>query len=197
MPKILVIEDEPDIRNILETLLEQEGYEVTTADDGESGFKKAKRLQPDLIISDVLMPRMSGFELAKAIRQEETLELTRFVFLTAKAEPESIREGMRYGDDYLTKPFTRLDLLDVIENQLQRAKAVEEFRAKTTKEIKLEIAKNFGDRVGNLLSGAFNCFYELYEATTPDEKTLAYTDGKRVLVELLAMWTIYQKKPRN
>jgi hypothetical protein len=75
--------------------------------------------------------------------------------------------------------------------------SVEEFRAKTTKEIKLEIAKNFGDRVGNLLSGAFNCFYELYEATTPDEKTLAYTDGKRVLVELLAIWTIYQKKPRN
>lgn len=125
--KILVIEDEENVlENILE-LLDAEGFEVFSAENGESGFELAKVKVPDLILCDVMMPRLDGYGVLAALRKEAALASIPFIFLTAKASKSDLRQGMELGaDDYITKPFTRAELLGAITTRLKKQAALEE-----------------------------------------------------------------------
>ena len=103
---ILLIEDDPDVLRNLEVLLSQEKYKVITADNGLDGVTSAKEHLPELIICDILMPKMNGYEVLEALSLDPSTETIPFLFLTAKTDIKEIRKGMGMGaDDYLIKPF--------------------------------------------------------------------------------------------
>ncbi len=121
MSKILVIEDEESVRENLIKLLELEDFQAIGAENGSIGVKLAKEQTPDLIICDVMMPELDGYGVLKTLRQDDNTATIPFVFLTAKAAKEDLRQGMELGaSDYLNKPFTRAEILKVINTQLQK-----------------------------------------------------------------------------
>lgn len=124
--KVLVVEDDPTIRAILEYNLRRL-FDVSLAQDGEEGLQMAKADPPDLIISDVLMPKMDGFQLKDAIRKEPSLDLVPFIFLTSKADEEARFQGLLTGaDDYLVKPFHSEVLLKRARMLVDRARVYRE-----------------------------------------------------------------------
>lgn len=121
MTKILLIEDEDMLREDVADWLTLEGYEVLTAADGVEGTAAAINHLPDLIISDIMMPRMDGYGVLLEIRANPLTQLTPFLFMTAKVSHDEIRSGMGLGaDDYITKPFNRVELLKAIQTQLDK-----------------------------------------------------------------------------
>lgn len=121
MVKILVIEDEMEIRANLLELLALEGYDIMGADNGVTGLIGALEFEPDLILCDVMMPELDGYDVLNALRQEPKTMLVPFIFLTAFADKGDIRQGMNLGaDDYLTKPFTCTEVLDAVQTRLSR-----------------------------------------------------------------------------
>ncbi|QJW89986.1 response regulator [Spirosoma taeanense] len=122
-PQLLIIEDELQIRENLAELLTLQGFSVEAAADGRAGIIQAMQSQPDLILCDVMMPELDGYQVLEAIRTDRALRTVPFIFLTAKAEAIDLRRGMSLGaDDYLFKPFTNEDLVQAIESRLQREK---------------------------------------------------------------------------
>ncbi len=122
MKKILVIEDNPEVRENLEEILELSGYEVISAEDGKEGVEKALTAPPDLILCDVMMPRLDGFGVLNILSKKSHTSDIPFIFLTAKAEKTDFRRGMNLGaDDYVTKPFYKDELLAVIETRLAKS----------------------------------------------------------------------------
>ncbi|MDD2921648.1 MAG: hybrid sensor histidine kinase/response regulator [Anaerolineales bacterium] len=120
---ILVVDDEPAIRMGLAATLGRNGYEVVTAANGDDGFLKAKQTQPDLIVSDVMMPAMSGFEMKQQMSEDPQLALIPFIFLTARTANQDRVTGIRIGaDDYITKPFVTDELIARIEAVLRRVR---------------------------------------------------------------------------
>ncbi|MDC0338011.1 response regulator [Flavobacteriales bacterium] len=122
MEKILVVEDEQGIRDTLQEILELAGYTVLTASDGKIGYDVIVENQPDLVLCDVNMPELGGFELLEAVNQRFKDEIIPpFLFLTAKVEVESLRYGMSLGaDDYIFKPFASSDILKTVRLRLDR-----------------------------------------------------------------------------
>lgn len=121
MKKILLVEDEKNIRLNLAEILELNNFTVTTAEDGQEALLLLEAEMPDLIISDILMPRMNGYELFEAISKRDKLKAIPFLFLSAKTEPEDIRKGMNMGaDDYITKPVKHQDLIQAVHVRLQK-----------------------------------------------------------------------------
>lgn len=124
MVKILVIEDEVDIRSNLVELLELEGHTVVSADNGITGLLGAIEHTPDLIMCDVMMPELDGYDVLQALRQDPKTLAIPFIFLTALADKGDIRRGMVLGaDDYLTKPFCRADVLKAVGIRLEKQAA--------------------------------------------------------------------------
>jgi DNA-binding NarL/FixJ family response regulator len=122
MKKILVIEDEPEMRRNLLTILKLEQFHAIGAENGRAGIELARREKPDVILCDVMMPEFDGHAVLQALRADETLLTTPFIFLTAKGEKRDVRDGMNLGaDDYLTKPVAKADLLNAIQSRLARA----------------------------------------------------------------------------
>jgi DNA-binding response OmpR family regulator len=118
---ILVVEDNPDMTAALKLALEMEGYQVLTAVDGLEAMRVLERVTPDLIVADIMMPRMDGYELYKATHQDERWLSIPFIFLTAKTDKEDIRLGKEMGaDDYLVKPVEKEDLIAAIRGKLKR-----------------------------------------------------------------------------
>lgn len=121
--RLLAVEDDAQLLEAIAVCLEQEGYEVMTARNGEDAFLRVAETIPDLIISDVMMPRGDGFSLAKNLRSNPRTELIPVVFLTAKDRRSNRLNGVRAGvDAYLTKPFEPEELILTIENILNRVK---------------------------------------------------------------------------
>lgn len=121
MTSILVIEDDEAIRANLREFLTHYGYEVRVAADGERGVQAALAQVPDLIVCDLSMPRMSGYDVLEALRDTPATAKTPFLFLTAFDDRDHMRHGMRLGaDDYLTKPCEPDELRDAIEARLRR-----------------------------------------------------------------------------
>tara|TARA_B100000131_G_C18085621_1_gene599972 strand:+ start:453 stop:1181 length:729 start_codon:yes stop_codon:yes gene_type:complete len=119
--RILLVDDEPGIRNAVQTYLEDEGFEVTTAIDGEDGWSKAQQMMPDVVISDVMMPRCDGYGLLKKIRDDERLGGTPVIFLTAKGMTTDRTQGYQAGvDDYIPKPFDPEELVARVRNVVKR-----------------------------------------------------------------------------
>ena len=118
---ILAVEDNPDMTAALKLALEMEGYQVLVAADGLEALRILERVTPDLIIADIMMPRMNGYELYEATHQNEKWLSIPFIFLTAKTDKKDIRLGKEMGaDDYLVKPVEQEDLLAAIRGKLKR-----------------------------------------------------------------------------
>ncbi|MCI0711179.1 MAG: hybrid sensor histidine kinase/response regulator [Chloroflexi bacterium] len=121
MTTILIIEDDPNIRESINDMLEIEGFTVVETDNGEQGVKLAVEHNPELVICDIMLPGMDGYDVLKAIHSIPETRLTPFVFLTARTDRKDLRKGMHMGaDDYLTKPFTNEELLDTLKVQLAK-----------------------------------------------------------------------------
>ena len=118
--RILIVDDDPWIRRMVGTVLERRAYQVDTACDGHEGLQKAFDFKPDLIITDVLMPKMDGWALVRALRSNPEMALIPVIFLTALAKEEDRILGFRLGaDDYLAKPF-RFEELDLRVEKVMR-----------------------------------------------------------------------------
>lgn len=118
---IIVIEDQQDVRENIVELLELSNYKVTSAPNGKEGVKKALNSPPDLILCDIMMPEMDGYEVLYLLSKNPSTASLPFIFLTAKAEKADFRKGMNMGaDDYITKPFEEMELLGAIERRLQK-----------------------------------------------------------------------------
>ncbi|MBW4442299.1 MAG: response regulator [Plectolyngbya sp. WJT66-NPBG17] len=141
--KILVIEDEKDVRlNIIE-ILTSGGFYSLNADNGLTGIQLAKERSPDLVICDIKMPDFDGYNVLEALRQDPRTAMIPFIFLTAKADKADVRQGMNLGaDDYLTKPFRRVELLDTIAARLKRHHAQTEIQKKVDELQQINSQKN-------------------------------------------------------
>jgi len=121
MTKILVVDDEPSITNLVSAYLKPEGYEVFTAIDGPSGLKAARAFKPDLVILDIMLPGMDGIELLSRLRRESEVYV---ILLTAKTEETDKVVGLSIGaDDYVTKPFSPRELTARVKSALRRIQA--------------------------------------------------------------------------
>ena len=121
MKKILLIEDNEDIRTNTAEILELANYEVRVAENGKQGVEQALDFLPDLIVCDIMMPELDGYGVLHAIQRNESVKNTPFIFLTAKTERSDFRRGMESGaDDYITKPFDGTELLNAIDGRLKK-----------------------------------------------------------------------------
>ncbi len=118
--KILVCDDERHIVRLIQVNLERQGYTVVTAYDGKEGLEKTLAEKPDLVVLDVMMPYMDGFEVLKNLRREPETEAIPVIMLTAKAQDKDVFEGYSYGADmYLTKPFNPIELISFVKRILE------------------------------------------------------------------------------
>ncbi|MEG4234049.1 EAL domain-containing response regulator [Microcoleus sp. Pol11C3] len=125
MLKILVIEDDELIRETLLQLLESHSYRVIAAENGRAGVQMALSEIPDLILCDVQMPELDGYDVLRTLRQNSLAATIPFIFLTAQSEKTDFRRGMELGaDDYLTKPFTKAELLGAIASRVLKRQTI-------------------------------------------------------------------------
>lgn len=144
MKEILLVEDERNLRNNLAEIIELHGYKVYTAENGSDALAMLQTLTPQLIISDIYMPAMSGYELFNSVQQMPATKGIPFVFLSARAELDDIRTGMNLGaDDYITKPVKAKDLIGCINMRIQRVDYLKQTTGPTT--------------TNNMAEGSFNC----------------------------------------
>ena len=137
MNTILLIEDNPEIRENTAEILELANYNVITAENGKAGIEKAHADRPDLIICDIMMPVLDGYGVLHMLNKSEELSDIPFIFLTAKAERPDYRKGMEMGaDDYVTKPFTEVELLNTIEQRLKKIDILKKKYASTQEGVK-------------------------------------------------------------
>jgi DNA-binding response OmpR family regulator len=121
--KVLIVDDEAPIRLLCRVNLEPEGMEVLEAADGQSGLETARAELPDVILLDVMMPGMDGWEVAERLIDDETTHEIPLVFLTARAELRDRARGLELGGvDYITKPFNPTELASVVEHLLERVR---------------------------------------------------------------------------
>ncbi len=133
MESILVIEDNISLKENICTILENSGYSVTSAQDGIEGIKELSDNEFDVVICDIMMPKLDGYEVLDIISGLKLKSPPNFIFLTAKSERQDLRKGMEMGaDDYITKPFTRDELLKAIRTQInKRDKLLSKINAET------------------------------------------------------------------
>ena len=118
---VLIVEDDPVILRLLEVNFELEGFTVLLAHDGAEGIEVARTGRPDVIVSDVMMPRASGLELLAALKGDEATRAIPIILLSAKAQTGDLKAGTDAGaDDYVTKPFEPLDLVERVNALLPR-----------------------------------------------------------------------------
>ena len=119
MPRILIVDDEPNIVLALELLMKREGYEISTVDDGVKAVEAAGTFRPDLILLDVMMPRMDGYEVCQRIRADTSLKDILIVMLTAKGREVEREKGLALGADlYITKPFSTREVVRKVKEML-------------------------------------------------------------------------------
>jgi DNA-binding response OmpR family regulator len=118
---VLVVDDDPVIVNLLRLNFEIEGYDVVTATGGEAGLARAQDVAPDVIVLDVMMPRIDGIEVARRLRQESATKDIPIIMLSAKAQAGDVQAGLAVADDYVTKPFEHLDLLERVRRAVGRS----------------------------------------------------------------------------
>jgi two-component system, sensor histidine kinase and response regulator len=188
MKKILIIEDEDTNRYLLTGTLKSSGYDVYEAKTGIEGVQKALEITPDLIICDIIMTTMNGFQVLREIKIYPEIACIPFIFISAQAKFEQIREGMDLGaDDYLIKPLNKDVLLKSVEARLKKRRREIEY---------INIDKNlFRQRIASMLPHEFNTpllgilgglqiLSESYDAFSDDERKelieIAYTNTKRL-----------------
>jgi len=124
--RILLVDDEEDLLDLLQYALEREGYDVATAQDGLEGLRAAQAARPDLVVLDIMMPRMDGIEMCRRLREDAHLRLVPILMLTAKSDEGDEIEGLDAGaDDYLTKPVSPSLLVSHVRALLRRSERTE------------------------------------------------------------------------
>jgi signal transduction histidine kinase len=152
--RVLVIEDDSNWRLWVESHMQAAGHTVQSAADGESGLAMASRFRPELILCDVEMPGLDGFGVVRAVRQRPELRATPFVFLTSRQARNDVRQGMSLGaDDYLTKPFSREELLAAVAGVLAKRAPLEERLQRYTEEYRRELAAPWAHELLTPLNG--------------------------------------------
>ena len=143
-PRILAVDDTPENLEILRMRLEANGYEVVTAADGEEGLAKARELTPDLILLDIMMPKLDGISVVRMLKQDVSLRSIPVILVTAKADTRDVVEGLDAGgDDYLTKPFEHQALLARVRSML-RQKALHDTVASQAQPLRIR-PRSFAD----------------------------------------------------
>jgi DNA-binding response OmpR family regulator len=118
---VLVIDDDPVILELLRVNFEIEGFDVICATDGEEGFKRAQADHPDVVISDIMMPRRDGLQLLNDLKSDPETQGLPVILLSAKAQRNEVQQGLDMGaDDYITKPFDPLELIDRLNAVMTR-----------------------------------------------------------------------------
>ena len=119
MKKVLIVEDQADVRELIRVTLEFEPYELHEAVDGTAGWSVAQQVKPDLILLDVMMPGMDGLEVCRRVRGAGDLRRTKIVMLSAKGQQSDKKAGLAAGaDEYLLKPFSPLDLMKTVSRMI-------------------------------------------------------------------------------
>jgi DNA-binding response OmpR family regulator len=172
--KILVVDDEPEAIELVEFNLKQAGYDVASAADGAEALKKARALQPSLVVLDLMLPEMDGLEVCKILRREPTTKAIPIIMLTAKAAEIDRVLGLELGaDDYLTKPFSPRELVLRVKKVLQRGR-VEDDEEKTMK---------FGDLLINTPRHLVSWRGKAIELTATEFKLLSVLAKRRGRVQ--------------
>ncbi len=189
--KILIIEDEDAIRENIAEMLSICGYQVEVAANGREGISQTLVFKPDVIVCDIMMPFMNGYQVLETLRSSNSQANTPFIFLTSMANPSEIREGMLIGaDDYLTKPFTFSDLIAAIESRLKREKLRKEELNTQIKEYQYNLNKVSTHEYNTPLSsmlGFLNLLSNHYSSFDKEE-TIS-------MLELITFSCIRLKKP--
>jgi hypothetical protein len=173
MRKILVIDDNTDIRENTAEILVLAGYNTFTAENGKKGVEIAQLEKPDLIVCDIMMPELDGYGVLHLLKMNHDTENIPFIFLTAKTERGDFRKGMEMGaDDYITKPFDDLELLKAIEIRLKKVEILHETYASSDKGVN-DLLKDLSD------SGLMKLEPDNYDSESHSKKQLIYTEGKR------------------
>ncbi len=199
MKRILVIEDDVSLREfMIKYFLEKEGYHVITAENGEVGVEKAKQDLPDLIICDIMMPKMNGYEVIQALHQHPPTASIPFIFLTAMSDRANIRDGMNLGaDDFLTKPFVSQELISAVGKRLEKKQHAESRADKRIRDFQSKITSvlphEFRTPLSTILS-ASNILLDEYATIPKDElrEMVSYINisGKR-LNRLIENYLLY------
>ncbi|MDR5640224.1 response regulator transcription factor [Thermosynechococcus sp. PP45] len=162
---VLIADDDPGIRLSVSRFLESEGYCCLTAGDGAQALEMIHRYQPHLLITDIAMPNMNGYELVRQVRQHPSLRLLPVIYLTARTElEERIRAYRTGGDVYLSKPFDLNELAAVVRNLLDRAQLVQiewqqrqqPFAAPKTRTLSVDLTQREKEVLGLLVAGLSN-----------------------------------------
>ena len=129
MPLIVVIDDDAGTRMLVTQVLKKEGHEVMEADDGAKGLELIREFRPDVVVSDIQMPQLDGFEVLDRVRNDDVLATTAVILLTSLQDRTHMRQGMTTGaDDYLTKPFAPQELREAVNAQLNKLTRAEAMR---------------------------------------------------------------------
>ncbi|HAL80994.1 MAG TPA: transcriptional regulator [Mucilaginibacter sp.] len=143
--KVLIIEDNNDIRENIVEILELAGYTVFAANNGKTGVDLAIKNTPDIILCDIMMPELDGYGVLYMLNKYPETSAVPFIFLTAKSERVDLRKGMEMGaDDYLTKPFDDLELLNSIESRLKKKELQQNFYSRSLDQLTNLVSKNDG-----------------------------------------------------
>ena len=173
MGTILIIDDHTEIRENIAEILQLAGYATMVAENGKKGVELAIREKPSLIICDIMMPELDGYGVLHLLRKNPATEYIPFIFLTAKVERNDFRKGMEMGaDDFITKPFDDIELLNAIETRLKKYHILEQKYSSDD------------DGAGELMrdlcgSGLFNMDFSKHECEKIARKQLLYGQGKR------------------
>lgn len=181
---ILIIEDETELRLGITEMLELEGFRVKSAENGQTGLEIACREKPDLILCDILMPDMNGWEVLENWKNRNTDNHTQFILITALGERQHFRRGMEQGaDDYLTKPFTRIELLAAISSQLKKKATQQALTEKSVREIEADLAIKIQE-LENLLLTRENEIKQAFEQNNTLKERLEKHEEELILESL-------------
>ena len=145
MIKVLIIEDNNDIRDNIVEILGLAGYDVSQANNGKAGVEIAQKLLPDIILCDIMMPELDGYGVLYVHHKNPETNNIPFIFITAKSERFDLRKGMEMGaDDFLTKPFDDMELLNAIESRLKKKGRQQDFYSKSLERLDNLVSKNEG-----------------------------------------------------
>jgi CheY-like chemotaxis protein/CRP-like cAMP-binding protein len=171
--KILVIDDNTDIRENTSEILELAGYKTLTAENGKRGVEIAMREIPSVIVCDIMMPELDGYGVLHMLRKNPETQNIPFIFLTAKTERGDFRKGMEMGaDDYITKPFEDIELLNAVETRLKKSAILDQKYAASPQGLSQFLKDVKGIGLIQKLS-------EQYDVETYDKKQMLYQEGKR------------------
>lgn len=172
MKQVLLIEDDTTLRENTAELLELENYKVITASNGKEGLDLAKKELPDVIVCDIMMPKLDGYGVLAGLSKLEKTKYIPFIFLSAKTERKDVRKGMNLGaDDYITKPFEEEELLTAIESRLAKAAILKDQRSVHTSKI---ISRN---------NDSIKTLEELKEFIIGNKKIRTYKSGEVIYDE--------------